>query len=136
SCARCASFIGARSRSATRSLAILLSLTCHACVQSLRSRGDRGLRCGAWPAVQAAFLLVLLLPPPAAGALGLAWLHRAGAGRAADRQKARVMQGVVGNAVLVHEGDHALARPVEEGIKLDQAARAIDGRIGCRGALP
>jgi hypothetical protein len=46
------------------------------------------------------------------------------------------MQRVVGNAVLMHEVDHALARPVEQRIELDQAALAIDGRIGCRGALP
>ena len=35
-----------------------------------------------------------------------------------------------------HEGDHAFAGPVEEGIELDQAARAIDRRIGRGGALP
>ena len=41
-----------------------------------------------------------LLPPPAAGALRLAEPHRAGAGRAADRGEAAVVQRVVGNRVV------------------------------------
>src|SRR6476659_6804498 len=75
--------------------------------------------------VQAACLLSLLLPPPASGALMLIGADGAGAGRAADRGEAAVMQRVVGNVFTRDKLDDALARPVEQRIDLDQIARAI-----------
>src|SRR5206468_8030395 len=88
------------------------------------------------PVMQAAFLLVVVLPPPAAGALALARLHCAGAGRAADREKALIVQRIVWNSLLPHERDDALACPVKERIDFDERTGGIDRRIGCCGAFP
>src|SRR5215510_13747092 len=104
-------------------------------MHSPRSRSDRDLACRAWSIVQAAFLLVVLFPPPAAGALGLTLLHCARAGRAADRQEALIVQRIDRNAVLPHERDDTLARPVEQRIDFDERTSGIDRRIGRRSAL-
>ena len=76
--------------------------------------------------MQAAFLLVFLFPPPAAGAFRFTGLDGARTGRAADGEKAAVMQHVVGNVFGVNEGDVVVARPVEQRIDLDELARAVD----------
>src|SRR5215469_2499155 len=70
--------------------------------------------------MQTAFPLLLTLPPPAAGTLGLARRHRARAGRAADGEEAAIMQAVVGDAVIVHEIDDTLTRPIEQRVQLDE----------------
>src|SRR5262249_25055105 len=85
--------------------------------------------------VQAALLLVVLLPPPTAGALALARLDRARAGRAAGRQEALIVQRIDRNAVLAHERGDALARPVVQRIDLDEPAHGVECRIGRRGTL-
>ena len=77
--------------------------------------------------MQAAFLLLFLLPPPSPGALGLSARHRTRARRAADRHEALVMQGIVGNAVLADEREDLLAGPVEQRVDLDQPVMRIDG---------
>src|SRR5262245_56745529 len=78
--------------------------------------------------MQPALLLLFVLPPPSTGTLALSGRHCAGAGGAADRQEALVMQRAVGNVVLADECEHLLAGPVEQRVHLDQAELRIDGR--------
>jgi hypothetical protein len=85
--------------------------------------------------MQSAFLPGLLLPPPPAGALRLARLDRTRARSATDRQKAPVVQIVVGDGVLADEREDPLARPVEQGIHLDEPIMRIDRSKGDAGAL-
>lgn len=47
-----------------------------------------------------------------------------------DRQKAAVVQRIVGNTVVEDESDDAVARPVEQRIYLYQPILRVDGRIG------
>src|SRR6516164_2637122 len=61
------------------------------------------------PEMEPAFLLALLLPPPAAGALRLAGLERPRAGRAADRGEAAGMERVQRHVMLGREGQRLLA---------------------------
>src|SRR5690348_9109159 len=76
--------------------------------------------------MQAALLLALLFPPPAAGALDLAGRDGARARSAADGGKAFGVQGVDRNVALAGETQHRLARPIEERIELENAAVPID----------
>src|ERR1700722_5992273 len=76
--------------------------------------------------VQAAFLFLRLLPPPAPGTLRLARHDGAGARRAADRQKAARMQRIAWHAVGAHEFAGAFARPVEQRIDLEQTAFFVE----------
>ena len=68
--------------------------------------------------VEPAFGFFLLFPPPAPGPFGLARCYCAGARGAADRQKAAIVQWVVGNAVIADEGDDTIPRPVEQRVYL------------------
>src|SRR3984957_19299826 len=96
--------------------------------------------------VQAAFLLLRLLPPPAPGTLRLTRHDGTGARRAADRQKAALMQRVAWHVVGAHEFAGAFARPVEQRIDLEQTAllieqsrqypRAIGGLVGAQPGDP
>src|SRR4029450_4618478 len=74
------------------------------------------------PGVQAALALLAALPPPAPGALVLAGTGRAGAGRAADRGVALLVQRVHGQAVGADIGPDLLAAPVGQRVELDHAA--------------
>ncbi len=76
--------------------------------------------------MQAALFLLVLLPPPAAGALALAGLERARAGRAADGEKAHGVQLIDGHAERLGRGDDALARVIGERIELDELALDIE----------
>src|SRR6202045_1877527 len=96
--------------------------------------------------VQAAFLLLRLLPPPAPGTLRLTRHDGTGARRAADRQKAALMQRVAWHVVGAHEFAGAFARPVEQRIDFEQTAlvveqsrqylRAVGGLIGAQPGDP
>src|SRR5580700_523330 len=96
--------------------------------------------------VQAAFLVLRLLPPPAPGALRLARHDGAGARRTADRQKAALMQRIARHDVGAHEFARAFARPVEQRIDLEQTAlfveqsrqylRTVGGLIGAQPSDP
>src|SRR6478609_1123676 len=72
--------------------------------------------------MQAAFLGRVVFPPPAPGPLRLARCDRTGAGLAADRDKAFVMQRIERDSFSLGETQRDLARPVEQGVELDQAA--------------
>src|SRR5580704_711820 len=85
--------------------------------------------------VQPALLFRPLFPPPSSGALGFAGRDRAGAGGAADRQEAAIMQPVAGNAVVADECDHPFARPVEQRVHLDEPVARIDRGVGHAGPL-
>jgi hypothetical protein len=74
------------------------------------------------PGVQAALAGRVGLPPPAAGPLVLAGAGRAGAGRAADRGVAALVQRVHRQAVAAHVGPDLLAGPVGERVELEDAA--------------
>lgn len=76
--------------------------------------------------MQAALFLLRLLPPPAPGAFRLARRHRAGAWRAADRQKTAVMRQVVRNLLRVYEVSGLLPRPVEQRVYFDQVVLLIE----------
>src|ERR1700729_640775 len=76
--------------------------------------------------VQAAFLFLRLLPPPAPGTLRFARHDGTGARRATDRQKAALMQRIARHVVGAHEFARALARPIEQRINLDQAALFVE----------
>jgi hypothetical protein len=70
-----------------------------------------GLRTSGLPKIaQPALLFRPLFPPPSSGALGFAGSKRAGAGGAADRQEAAIMQPIVRNAVVADERDHPLVQ--------------------------
>jgi hypothetical protein len=75
--------------------------------------------------VQPALLVVLLLPPPAAGAFRFSWPARACAGRAADRCEAFGMERIGWNALVHHEGQDRLPGPVEQRIDLEQATFGV-----------
>ncbi len=72
--------------------------------------------------MDAAFLVGLGLPPPAAGAFVLAGEDGACAGGAADRREAVVEELVVRDLVLVDVGPHAVEGPVGERVELHDAA--------------
>src|SRR5207244_2877852 len=85
--------------------------------------------------VQPALLAgALLFPPPAAGALVLAGLHRARARIATDRRIAAIVQRVVGNIVLVQVVPHVFRAPVGERAELPQAVDGIERRFFQAGA--
>ena len=73
-------------------------------------------------AVDPALLVRLLLPPPAAGALGLARRDGAGARRAADRRVALVEERVVRDVVLAHVVPDPVERPVGHRVQLHDPA--------------
>src|SRR5438105_13980361 len=78
-------------------------------------------------AVDAALLRRVLLPPPAAGAVGLAGLDRACARRAADRRVALVVERVIRHVVLAHVVPDLVLRPLGERVELyDRAVVVID----------
>src|ERR1700730_1568298 len=85
---------------------------------------------GGLAGVEPAFRFLVLLPPPSAGALGLAGGHRAGARFPADRQEGAVMKWVVGNASVVHVGDHSVTCPIEQRVDLDELILLIDRGTG------
>jgi len=85
-------------------------------------------------AMQPAFLS-FLLPPPSAGALLLAGPDCARARCAADRHKASVVKGIVGNAVFADERENPLAGPVEQRVDLNQPVMRIDSGKRDAGAL-
>ena len=76
--------------------------------------------------MQAAFLLFFLLPPPAPGAFRLAGLDRAGAGRAADRDKAFFMQRIDRHVIGGAISGHVVTGEIEQRTGLDQAARLVE----------
>src|SRR5580700_2974113 len=76
--------------------------------------------------VQAAFLVLRLLPPPAPGTLRLTRHDGTGARRAADRQKAALMQRIARHVIGAHEFARVLACPIEQRIDLDQAALFVE----------
>src|ERR1700722_17684662 len=96
--------------------------------------------------MQAAFLFLRLLPPPAPGTLRLTRHDGAGARRTADRQKAALMQRIAWHVVGTHKFARAFARPIEQRIDLDQTAlfveqsrrqlRAVGGLIGAQPGDP
>src|SRR5438132_7727755 len=73
-------------------------------------------------AVDAALLRRVLLPPPAAGAVGLAGLDRACARRAADRRVALVVERVIRHVVLAHVVPDLVLRPLGERVELHDRA--------------
>src|SRR5690349_10911305 len=77
--------------------------------------------------MQPALLLVLLLPPPTAGALRLARRDRPRAWRASDRGEPPGMQRIDRHVVSGREGIHRVARPVEQRAELEQLALRVDG---------
>src|SRR5665213_1961821 len=85
--------------------------------------------------VQTALGLAFLLPPPASGALRLARLHSARAGRTAYGKEALSMQRVHRHAVIAGKTRGVGARPVIERVDLDQAAGGIDAGEGDFGAM-
>src|SRR6202051_3290011 len=90
---------------------------------------------GGLAGVEPTLLFLVLLPPPSAGALGLAGRNRAGARFAADRQEAAVMKWIVGNASVVHVGDHSVTCPIEERVDLDELILLIDRGAGDKCAI-
>src|SRR5438874_2418891 len=76
-------------------------------------------------AMDSALLRRIRLPPPAAGAIGLARLDRARARRAADRRVALVVQRVIRHVVLAHVVPHLVLRPLGQRVELDARA-AVD----------
>ncbi|CAK7255183.1 exported protein of unknown function [Shinella sp. WSC3-e] len=78
--------------------------------------------------MQAAFALLVVLPPPAAGALGLAGLDGARTGFAADRGIAAPVHRVHRNRIVGDIGLDALDVPVGQRIDLDQAAFGVELR--------
>src|ERR1700692_1242592 len=85
---------------------------------------------GGLAGMEPALLFLVLLPPPSAGALGLAGRHRAGARFTADRQEAAVMKWVVGNASVVQVGNHSVTCPIEQRVDLDKLILLIDRGAG------
>src|SRR5689334_15088024 len=88
--------------------------------------------------VQAAFLGFRVFPPPAAGADVFARLDRAGAGLAADRRVAALVQAVVGHVVGADVLPHILLRPVGQRVELGHAVGGIvflHGQFGAGGRL-
>jgi hypothetical protein len=77
------------------------------------------------PRVQPALAVGVGLPPPAPGALVLAGAGRPGAGGAADRGVALLVQRVDGQAVGPHVGPDLVAGPVGERVELDDAAMGV-----------
>src|SRR3989442_34996 len=78
-------------------------------------------------AVDAALLRRVRLPPPAAGAVGLAGPNCARAGCAADRRVALVVERVVRHVVLAHVVPDLVLRPFGKGVQLhDRAVVVID----------
>src|SRR6202521_824420 len=90
---------------------------------------------GGLAGVEPALLFIVLLPPPSAGALGLAGRHRAGARFTADRQEAAVMKWVVGNASVVQVGDHSVTCPIDQRVGGDELMFGIDRGAGAQCAV-
>src|ERR1700686_2429130 len=90
---------------------------------------------GGLAGVEPTLLFLVLLPPPSAGALGLAGRHRAGARFTADRQEAAVMKWVVGNASVMQVGDHSVTCPIEQRVDLDELILLIDRGAGDQCAI-
>src|SRR5580704_13659138 len=76
--------------------------------------------------MQAAFLFLRLLPPPAPGTLRIARHDGAGARRTADRQEAALMERIVWHVVGANEFARAFARPIEQRVDLEQTARFVE----------
>ena len=70
--------------------------------------------------MESAFLLFFVLPPPAARPRIFAGLHRAGAGRAADRDEAARMQRIDRNVVGGNVGGEVSRRPIVDRVDLDE----------------
>src|SRR5260370_11101834 len=94
--------------------------------RGLLSRRGGARRAGVVGGMQAAFLFLRLLPPPAPGTLRLTRADGAGARRTADRQKAALMQRIAWHVVCANEFARAFARPVEQRIDLDQTALFVE----------
>ena len=77
--------------------------------------------------VEAAFLVLRPLPPPAARAEVLAGLDGPGAGGAADGRETGGVQGMGGDAVFLREGPEARRVPVQQGRDLQALGRAAVG---------
>src|SRR5258706_15483999 len=75
--------------------------------------------------VDAAFFLLVLLPPPAARASGFARLDRAGARCAADARVALVVQLAVGHVVRAYVVPDFLLGPLDERVELDQVVGLV-----------
>src|SRR6202790_1472875 len=85
---------------------------------------------GGLAGLEPTLLFLVLLPPPSAGALGLAGRHRAGARFTADRQEAALMKWVVGNASFVRGGDQLITCPIEQRVDLDELILLINRCAG------
>src|SRR3712207_2984663 len=72
--------------------------------------------------MQAALAVGVGLPPPAPGPLVFARAGRAGAGGAADRAVAALVQRVGGQAVAAQVGPDLVAAPVGQRVELEDAA--------------
>src|SRR4051794_1542749 len=78
-------------------------------------------------AVDAALLRRVRLPPPTAGAVGLAGVDRPGARLAADRRVALVVERVVRDALAADVVPDLLLRPLRERVQLhDRAVVVVD----------
>src|ERR1700730_8050664 len=75
-----------------------------------------------WRPVQAALLDLLLLPPPATGTGALPRAHRPGAGRAADRPVATVIELVICETAGPDVVPDLLFRPADERCDLGDAS--------------
>src|SRR5215471_4524354 len=78
------------------------------------------------PGVEAAFLLLVLFPPPASGAFRFARRYRSRAGSAADRHEGAGMQRIDRHAIVAGKGLHRFPRPVEQRAEFEQSA-LVDG---------
>src|SRR5690606_39123616 len=85
--------------------------------------------------MQAAFPLLVGLPPPAARTFGLARLDGAGTGLAADRRVATFVQGVGRNRMPLDIGVDLVERPIGERVDLNEAALRVVFRERCRGTV-
>src|SRR5204862_6683032 len=79
-------------------------------------------RMGQVAGVEAALLLGGVLPPPAALALRLAGRDRAGAGGAADRDEAALVERADRRRALAQVGPQLLVAPAGQRVELDQRA--------------
>src|SRR5262249_46910233 len=85
--------------------------------------------------MQPALLLVLVLPPPAAGALGFSRPNCAGAGGAADRGEAACVQHIVRDRLARDEIRDPHRAPVKQRADLEKIARRVEFRKADVGAL-
>src|SRR3954454_23441436 len=76
--------------------------------------------------MQAAFLLLIFFPPPAASTFRLAKANGARARRAPDRREATVVQDVVGDAIIGNVVGDLLRRPIGKWIDFDEIMRLVE----------